>query len=305
MPKPVIFAILLSLALGASAGSAALSPELVHLEALSGNATQLLKMIRGFDRLQCELASWDMELAEELALSGDTELAEEKMEQARRRLALVEEAYSYALERYPDNGRALTYYGELIYDYQGDHTKALMLWKKAAALHPDLGDVFNDLGIHYSHAGDLSRGLDYFDKALKCEPDNPDYLYNLCQTYLTQFPAVARQKGWSLKKVYKTAMKLSKKAAELGNDYELVQDYAVNFYAAENFQVKADWRQAARAWQRARQHARTTDEEFFCWLNEARVRIEGGQKKKALACLDAALELRPDSEVAMTLKSRL
>ncbi|HPK00002.1 MAG TPA: tetratricopeptide repeat protein, partial [Candidatus Hydrogenedentes bacterium] len=243
MPKPVIFAILLSLVAGAAVGSAPLSPELAHLEALSGNPALLLKMVRGFDRLQCELANWDMELAEELALSGDTELAEEKMEQARKRLALVEEAYTYVLERYPDNGRALTYYGELIYDYQGDHTKALMLWKKAAALNPELGDVFNNLGIHYSHAGDLSRGLDYFDKALKCEPNNPDYLYNLCQTYLTQFPAVAKRKGWSLKKVYSTAMKMSKKAAELGDDYELVQDYAVNFFAAENFQVKADWRQ--------------------------------------------------------------
>ena len=180
-----------------------------------------------------------------------------------------------------------------------------MMWKKAAALHPDLSEVFNNLGIHYSHTGDLTRGLVCFDKALELEPDNPDYLYNLCQIYLTQFPDVAKQRQWSLKKVYRTAMKMSKKAAELGQDYELIQDYAVKFFAAENFQLKADWREAARAWQWARQNARTTDEEFFTWLNEARVWIADGNKTKALACLDAALTIRPDSEVAANLKSGL
>ncbi|HNV22566.1 MAG TPA: hypothetical protein PKM22_12985, partial [Candidatus Hydrogenedentes bacterium] len=271
----------------------------------AGDEAGLLDAVRGFDRLQCELADWDMDLAEELARSGDQDLAAEKMEEAKKRLALVEQAYTFALKRYPDNGRALTYYGELIYDYQGDHTKAIMMWKKAAALHPDLSEVFNNLGIHYSHTGDLTRGLVCFDKALELEPDNPDYLYNLCQIYLTQFPDVAKQRQWSLKKVYRTAMKMSKKAAELGQDYELIQDYAVNFFAAENFQLKADWREAARAWQWARQNARTTDEEFFTWLNEARVWIADGNKTKALACLDAALTIRPDSEVAANLKSGL
>lgn len=305
MAKQVILAVLLSLGAGATAAFAQLPPELVHLEPLAGDEAGLLDAVRGFDRLQCELADWDMDLAEELARSGDQDLAAEKMEEAKKRLALVEQAYTFALKRYPDNGRALTYYGELIYDYQGDHTKAIMMWKKAAALHPDLSEVFNNLGIHYSHTGDLTRGLVCFDKALELDPDNPDYLYNLCQIYLTQFPDVAKQRQWSLKKVYRTAMKMSKKAAELGQDYELIQDYAVNFFAAENFQLKADWREAARAWQWARQNARTTDEEFFTWLNEARVWIADGNKTKALACLDAALTIRPDSEVAANLKSGL
>jgi hypothetical protein len=100
-------------------------------------------------------------------------------------------------------------------------------------------------------------------------------------------------------------MKMSKKAAELSNEFELIQDYAVNFFAAENFQLEADWRDAAKVWQWAREKARTTDEEFYTWLNEARVWILEGNEDKARTCLEAALEIRPDNEVASTLLSKL
>ncbi len=246
-----------------------------------------------------------MELAEELAKAGDHELAIEKLDEAKHRLALVDEAYKFILDRYPDNTRAMTYYGELIYDYQGDHVKAIMLWRKAAALDPKLSEVLNNLALHYSHTGEVLRGLDYFDRALDLEPDNPDYLFNLCQIYLTRFPQVAERNKWSLQRVYREAMKMSKKAAELTNEYELIQDYAVNYFAAENFGVKANWRSAARAWQWARTEARTADEEFYTWLNEARVWIAHGNSTNARECLEAALRIRDDSDVAARLLSEL
>jgi len=294
-----------SLVLCAAAISDELPPALAHMEALADDEEKLVDAVRGFDRLQCALADWDMELAEELALAGDQELATEKMERAKERLALVEQAYDYALKRYANNGRALTYYGELIYDFPGDHAKAVMLWKKAAALYPTLSEPLNNLAIHYCHAGDVARGLDYFDRALELEPDHPDYLFNACQIYLTRFPEVAKHYDWSLKKVYRRAMKMSKKAAELSNEYELIEDYAVNFFAAEHFQLEADWRDAARAWQWAREEARSDVEEFYTWLNEARVWIEDGKEAKARTCLEEALKLRPESEVAANLLSKL
>ncbi|MEA3366315.1 MAG: hypothetical protein U9Q79_11810, partial [Candidatus Hydrogenedentes bacterium] len=107
------------------------------------------------------------------------------------------------------------------------------------------------------------------------------------------------------KKVYRRAMKMSKKAAELSNEYELIEDYAVNFFAAEHFQLEADWGDAARAWQWAREEARTDVEEFYTWLNEARVWIEDGKEAKARTCLEEALKLRPESEVAANLLSKL
>lgn len=305
MSRTLCFTIAVSLSCCMPVLAAELPPALAHMEALAGDEELLVDSVRGFDRLQCGLAEWDMELAEELAMAGDRDLAVEKMERSKERLALVEQAYDYVLKRYPDNGRALTYYGELVYDYRGDHAKAIMLWKKAAALQPNLGEPLNNLAIHYCHTGDVSRGLDYFDRALELEPDNPDYLFNLCQIYLTHFPEVAKRQEWSLKKVYRSAMKMSKRAAELSNEYELIQDYAVNFFAAENFQLEADWRSAARAWQWARTEVRTSDEEFYTWLNEARVWIADGNNKKARECLEAALAIRPESEVATNLMSEL
>ncbi|HOD48862.1 MAG TPA: hypothetical protein PLM14_05155 [Candidatus Hydrogenedentes bacterium] len=305
MRRNLLATFVLSFVFSAAAISADLPPALSHMEALAGDEQRLAAAVRDFDRQQCRLAQWDMDLAEELAMAGDKDLAQETMERAKDRLTMVQQAYNYVLERYPDNGRALTYYAELLYDYQGDHAKAIMLWKKASALYPELSEPLNNLALHYCHTGDLSMGLAYFDKALKLEPNHPDYLFNLCQIYLTHFPEVAKRNKWSLKKVYRTAMKMSKKAAELSNEYELIQDYAVNFFAAQNFQLEADWREAARAWQWARQKARTTDEEFYTWLNEARVWIADGNKAKARECLDAALAIRPGNDVATNLLSKL
>ena len=90
----------------------------------------------------------------------------------------------------------------------------------------------------------------------------------------------------------------AQRAAELlPNDFDVLQDYAVNFFAAERFDIEADWAEAAAAWQAARAQARSTNEEFFTWLNEGRVRQRMGKTEEARICFEAALAIRPDSAV--------
>ncbi|MFA6244537.1 MAG: hypothetical protein WC655_26580, partial [Candidatus Hydrogenedentales bacterium] len=164
----------------------------------------------------------------------------------------------------------------------------------------------NNLGIHYCHNGDYRMGLQYLEKAIDLDSENPDYKYNLAQIYLINWPAVQEVHKWDKKKVYYEAMKLSKKAAELDpEDYELLQDYAVNFFAAENFEVEADWEVAAKAWQQARTKALRNDQVFFTWLNEARVLARKPDFARALTCLDEALKLEPGSDVVKKLRSEV
>lgn len=283
-----------------------LPEELRYIETLARDESALVDAVRNFDLMQVGFAKWDLELAKELAEAGETELAEAYFQQMRRRFLLVARAYEETISLYPKNARAINNYGELLYDHLGDGAKAVQSWKLAAAMDSKLAAPLNNLAIFYCHGGEYDRGLGYFERLIKLDPNHPDYLYNLCQIYLIHPGPVARRYKWKPERVYREAMKLSKRAADLRpDDFDLLQDYAVNFRAAERFGVKADWRAAAAAWQRARARARNKDQEFYTWINEARVWIDHGDKSKARACLEQALAIRPDSGPAQELMVRV
>lgn len=208
----------------------------------------------------------------------------------------------YSMQRYGHNARVRNFRGTVLYDALGKETEGVKEWLVAVSLDKNYSDPYNNLGMYYFHVGRYTLGFQNMDRALKLEPKNPDYCFNMAQSYLIFRQQTAKARGWSLKKVYKEAMKLSKKAAELApDDFQILQDYAVNFLAAENFGVKANWHKAAEAWQAARSHAPGKEERFYTWLNEGRVWRYDGDKKNALRCLKEALALRPNSEVTQRL----
>lgn len=265
---------------------------------LLSEETKALDTLRHFHLVQGDMLEWDLDQARTLAEREDI-AAEAKVNDARERVEVLRKAYEMFLEHYPSNARALTYYGELLYDRFDEMPRAIQNWKLATSLDPELAIAWNNLGIHYCHAGDYHMGFNALEKALEIEPDNPDFLFNMTQAYLVHSQHATLRYGWDKKKLYKEAMKLSKQAMqEDPGDFTLAQDYAVNFFAAENFGLEPDWRKAAQAWDRARELARTEDERFYAWLNAARAYQEAGQTAKAHACAVDALRLKPESEAA-------
>lgn len=289
-----------------AAAAAELPPELQHLEALKSDQTAVVDAVRAFDKAEISAAGNEAELAAELAKQGEKDEAAEKKKSAAARVAKVRAAYEWVLEQYPKNARARNYYGELLYDRYGDEAGALKEWNLAISLDADFSPPHNNLGIHYCHVGQYRLGLSEYEQALELDSGHPDYLFNLTQAYLLYFPQVQEIKGWTKTKVYKEAMKLSKKAKKAGpDDYELAQDYANNFYAAESFGARPNWRRAASAWEDARELARNDVERFFTWLNEGRVWKKEGNKDKAIECLNEAVKLRPDEPVPQKLLAEL
>jgi tetratricopeptide (TPR) repeat protein len=279
--------------------------ELSHLNALVNDEANLVEAVRQYDVLQQALIEWDKELAEGAAMAGDMAEADRRMEMVNQRRELLDQVYTILLQHYPKNARALNYYGEYLYDQRGEIAGAIRSWKLAAAEDSKLSLPHNNLGIHYTHVGEYERGIAEYTKAMELEPDNADFKYNLAQVYMINWPQVKEAYGWEDAKIYKEAMKLSKSAAELRpKDYHLRQDYAVNFFAAERFNVKADWKEAAAAWQNARDCALGMDQVFFTWLNEARVCLEIPDHERAIACLQEALKIMPSSVPAQTLLAR-
>jgi len=297
-----VFTIGLALCAAVALADPIFPPELDFLNKLPEEEEALVNGVRQYQVLQQSMAEWDVEIAKE----SSKEDAKDQLDRARQRYVLVEKAYTILLGHYPKNARAQNYYGEFLYDCKGDQMGALKAWKLSIADDAKLSLPHNNLGIHYCHTGDYKMGLQYLKKAIDLDPQNPDYKYNLAQIYLINWPAVQEELKWDKKKVFHEAMKLSKRATELKpEDYELLEDYAVNFFAADSFDVQPDWDEAAKAWQLARAKARRNDQVFFTWLNEARTRIRKPDYAQALVCLNEALKLEPNSDVAQKLKGEV
>ncbi len=278
-------------------------PELAFLKESIDSESVLVDAMRKYDMEQTALAAQQLAEAKYLEKAGQSELAQQKSAEAQQLLERIKAGYEYVIANYRNSARAHTYYGELLYDYLGEMDGAIRAWQLANSLEPKYARPLNNLGLHYCHTGQYEQGLAALDEALELEPNNPDYLYNLAQVYLVNFPQVQTLRKWSKEKVYAQAMKLSKKAVENDpEDFDLLQDYAVNFFAAEQvFNIKPDWKKAAKAWQEARPHARNDAETFYTWLNEGRVWLRDGNKTKAAECFTRSLELKPDSTVAKQL----
>ncbi|MCC6143797.1 MAG: hypothetical protein IT368_08315 [Candidatus Hydrogenedentes bacterium] len=281
----------------------AVSPE--DLALVLSDEEETVTFVKRFDDEQQALARAEVEAARELAEAGQSEAAAARKSVAEDRVTQVRKLYEQVLEHYPNNAVLHNGYGELLYDVFGQVALGVKEWKTALALDGNLGAVHNNLGIHYAHYGDYPMALKHMDMALSLDKENPDYLFNMAQVYLAHTPQVAKIRKWSEKKIYRKAMDYSKKAAELApDDYDLQQDYAVNFFAAENFEVEANWKDAAAAWQRARQSAQRPDQVFYTWLNEGRVWLRAERPDLARPALEQALSLRPESDVARSLLAK-
>lgn len=276
-----------------------LPEELQHLEELEGNEQAVLDAARRFDVQQKALIEWDQRLLNDYMAQGKTDLANTKQEDILRRVRLLRDLWTWVIERYPRNARANNYYGEYLYDFGGDVPQALRHWRMALQLDDNLAPVHNNLALHYFHQGNYGEGLNHLQRALDLDKDNPDYLYNMAQMYLVHFPQLEELLGVPRQKLYKEAMKMSRRAAELApGEFDFIQDYAVNFYAAENFGLEADWEEAARAWQQAVERARTESEQYYALLNEGRAWLQAGRPQEAIAPLEQAVELRDENGVA-------
>ncbi|HOZ47771.1 MAG TPA: tetratricopeptide repeat protein [Candidatus Hydrogenedentes bacterium] len=269
---------------------------------LGQSEDDVVEAVRRFHRLQQALFDWDADQVEALEQNGDSRLASLKREQAHQRLLSVRRAYEDALKRYAANARLTNDYGELLYDAFGEAEAAVRLWQSAKHLDPNFSAPYNNLAIHYCHEGAYRLGIDHYRRALELDPDHPDYLFNLAQTYLIHSPQVREILQWTNERTYAEAMRLSERAAAMApDDFALVRDYAMNFFAAERFGVLPDWRKAAEAWAAARPLATTREDEFNAWLYEARAWIRYPDTQRAGACLEKALTLFPDSPIARAL----
>lgn len=279
-----------------------LPEEVKHLASLEADQTALVDAARRYHIHQQELIAWDERMIGAYSREGQGELAGEKQREMIHRIDVLEKQWNWILDRYPNDARANNYYGELLYDYGKSEEQGLKHWLTAVGLDENCAPAHNNLGIHYFHTGNYPQGLKHLQRALAIEEDNPDYLYNMAQMFLIHFDQLEKLLETPRAKLYSEAMKMSKQAADLApEDFDILQDYAVNFYAAENFGLESDWREAALAWERTVPHARTEDERFYALLNVGRAWMRASQPQNAVKPLEDAIALNRQSDVAVEL----
>jgi len=231
----------------------------------------------------------------ELSHSTDPEVIKATSLEIGRCVARLKALSEFGLKSYDHNARVRNFNGTVNYDALGRQMEGVKEWHAAVSLDTDYSDPYNNLGMHYFHAGNYPLGFQNMDKALELEPKNPDYCFNMAQNYLIYRPQTEAHRGWDAKRVYKEAMKLSKKATKLApDDFEILQDYAVNFLAAENFGTEPDWKGAVKAWQAARKHAPGKVNVYFTWLNEGRAWRAMENNKEAKRCFEEAIQNIPE-----------
>lgn len=269
------------------------------LTALAGDETAFVDQLWMMGNAQFERLDT---LGAEIALSTNASDVQAKRNEMRACVAKLQAIAGLGLKTFDHNARVHNFNGTVFYDALGRPLDGVKEWLAAVSLDSGYSDPYNNLGMHYFHAGDYTLGFQNMDKALELEPKNPDYCFNMAQNYLIYRPQTEKHRGWDAEKVYKEAMKLSRKATKLApEDYEILEDYAVNFLAAENFGVKPDWKEATKAWVAARERANTPTQTFFTWLNEGRAWRDLGNKKEAKRCFEQALALLPGNEATTRL----
>ena len=218
----------------------------------------------------------------------------------------VEEIYKEGLSKYPNNIRVYDDYGSFLYDYKEDYINSVRLWEQGYRLNEKDASINNNLALHYFHIGEYDRGWEHLQNALKYGESEPNILYNSAQIFIIYRNQIQERTGWSKEKIYKKAMDYSEKAAKISqDDFELLKDYALNFFAAAQFDLPIDGKKSAIAWQSARKHARTDDEVFYTWVNEGRAWLAINELKKAKECLVEAIKIRPDSAVVKDILSQI
>ena len=275
---------------------------LASLESYLNDQAEFEKRVRAFDKFNVALAHAKYMQAKELERGKDTEKAKALSEEAHTLLEQVKGAYELGLSHFENSAALHNYYGEFAHDFLGEPGQGAVHWQKAIDLDGAFGRAHCNLGMYLLHNGNYEEGLGHVAKAIELEPENPDFMYNMIQVYLTHFPQVMRIRGWERHQVYEEAMSLSKKTVSLSpKDFELWRDHATNFFLAKDFGATPDWDAAAKAWQAAREHSRNDAERFNTWLNEARVYIRADKDKKARRCLEQADKLMPNNDIVETL----
>jgi len=152
--------------------------------------------------------------------------------------------YEAYVKKYPDVAAGFAAYATL-FDKIDMRKQATAMYLRANKLDPNLAYVKNQLGNHLAEDGKPLDAANYFLAAIKLEPKEPLYHYQLGTILNESRDAFLASGRWTRETLDKAMLEAFQRAAELApNRIEFTYRHAEAFYDLE----KPDWGRALELW---------------------------------------------------------
>jgi tetratricopeptide (TPR) repeat protein len=204
----------------------------------------------------------------------------------RSQLQSVSHDYERLLQDNPKFAAAYAAYGYLLGKI-GMRKESVAMLLKANQYDQDIPLVKNQLGNYLAEEGKPLEAAPYFLAAIKLEPNEPLYHYQLGTLLTVARDDFLKSGEWSRAALDKAMHHAFQRASELAPDrFELAYRYAESFYDL----ATPDWDGALKAWAALEDRAPTAVERQTMRLHAANVLIKTGKLDHARALIETVDE---------------
>jgi Flp pilus assembly protein TadD len=173
--------------------------------------------------------------------------------------------------------------GQILYD-RGEVDEAVIQWREAVRLAPNVAKAHHLLGLALQDRGDLRAAIAAFQQALRLNPDNA--------TAYVHLALALEAKGDA-----KEALAAYQRALQLVPTSPYVHNRLGHLLAAAG-----DWEGAVREWQRTTQ---LLPDYAYAYANLGEALEQRGKKGEALAAYERAILLDPQAPFAPEVRRRI
>ncbi len=231
-----------------------------------------------------ELVAREQELFADAAKNGES--PDFDQENFKSQLQQLANAYEVLLRASPDFTAAHVAYGQMLWkiDMRKEAVAELI---RANELDKDIPLVKNLLGDYLAEEGRVLEALPYFMAAIKLDPKEPLYHYNLGMLLHSARDDFLKTGDWTRAALDHSMLEAFRRAAELAPDRtEFAYRYAEAFGEVET----PDWDAALAAWHSLEPKIKPGAELALVHLQEANVLLKQNKPADARVLLDAVTE---------------
>jgi len=200
----------------------------------------------------------------------------------KQQIQSISHDYELLLRNNPSFAAGYAAYGYLLskVDMRKEATAMLL---KANQLDPDIALVKNQLGNMLAEDGKPMQAAPYYIAAIKLEPNEPIYHYQLGTLLVEARDQFLKSGEWTREALDNAMHHAFQRATELAPDrFEFAYRFAESFYDLD----KPDWNGALKAWSALEEKAPTPIERQTMRLHAANICLKLGKRDHAKALIE-------------------
>lgn len=204
----------------------------------------------------------------------------------KQQIQSISHDYELLLRNNPSFAAGYAAYGYLLskVDMRKEATAMLL---KANQLDPDIALVKNQLGNMLAEDGKPMQAAPYYIAAIKLEPNEPIYHYQLGTLLVEARDQFLKSGEWTREALDNAMHHAFQRASELAPDrFEFAYRFAESFYDLD----KPDWNGALKAWSALEEKAPTPIERQTMRLHAANICLKLGKRDHAKALIETVDE---------------